>query len=235
MQRELQPRAARDTHARLSTRERILDKAERLIAVRGVFGFTLKDIAEPLEVQVPAIYKHYASRDDVLLEVSRRFVDLLSREFTFAPDELANPSRVLHTCIDSLVDFHVSHPAYVRLSLTDFATPEGGMEYIKRAAGGNFRANLRTGPLAPMHRRLRNLVRAGIERQQFRAVDPLDLYRLIKSTLLIRLVFPDDALLTGPKRVAEVKRIKAHVWEVTTRYLAPESTRHQRRTIRARS
>ena len=59
-------------------RQRILDEAERLIAVKGVYGFTLRDIAAPLGVQVPALYKHYRSRDDVLIEVSRRFIALLA-------------------------------------------------------------------------------------------------------------------------------------------------------------
>ena len=52
-------------------RQRILDEAERLIAVKGVYGFTLQDIAAPLGVRVPAIYKHYRNRDGVLIEVSR--------------------------------------------------------------------------------------------------------------------------------------------------------------------
>ena len=50
---------------RVPTRELILDEVERLIAVKGVFGFTLRDIAEPLKVRVPAIYKHFESRDNV--------------------------------------------------------------------------------------------------------------------------------------------------------------------------
>lgn len=58
---------------------------------KGVFGFTLKDIADPLEVRVPAIYKHYESRDDVLIAVSRRFIALLSEQFTYAPEALAQP------------------------------------------------------------------------------------------------------------------------------------------------
>jgi AcrR family transcriptional regulator len=69
-------------------RERILDEVERLIACKGVYGFRLRDVAEPLGVQVPAIYKHYKSRDDVLVVVSRRFIALLAEQFQ-APTELA--------------------------------------------------------------------------------------------------------------------------------------------------
>ena len=64
-----------------STRVLILDEVERLIAHKGVFGFTLEDVAAPLEVRVPSIYKHFASRDDVMIEVARRFVTSLSHQF----------------------------------------------------------------------------------------------------------------------------------------------------------
>ena len=45
-------------NATVPTSERILDEVERLIAAKGVYGFRLRDVAEPLGVQVPAIYKH---------------------------------------------------------------------------------------------------------------------------------------------------------------------------------
>jgi AcrR family transcriptional regulator len=202
-----------------STRELILDHAERLIALRGVTGFTLKDISEPLGVQVPAIYKHYASRDDVLVEVSRRFITQLSGQFFYLPEALARPTETMRDLVGRFADFHIENPAYVRLSLTDFATPEGGIEYVRLAAGGAFRDNLMDGPLAPMHERLRHLVAAGQRRGEFRRVASLDFYRVIKSSLLIRLVYPDDLLVQNARRVGERRRVKTYLWDVASRYV----------------
>jgi AcrR family transcriptional regulator len=219
--RKSRSRSARGASSKpLSTRSLILDEAEHLIALKGVYGFTLKDIADPLSVRAPAIYKHYKSRDDVLVEVSRRFIALLSQQFQHSADAAGHPVTALRRAIDRFVEFHIEHPAYVRLSLTDFATPQGGMEYISLAAGGAFRDNLSSGPLAPMHRRLRKLVRSGELTGAFRRVSALDFYRLIKSTLLIRLVFPDDLLVTGARRDAVSRRVKALLWDVASRYLA---------------
>ena len=67
--------------APVPTRDRILDEVEQLIAIKGVYGFKLRDVADRLDLKVPAIYKHYQSRDDVLVEVSRRFVSLLGAQF----------------------------------------------------------------------------------------------------------------------------------------------------------
>ncbi len=201
----------------------ILNGAERLIAQKGVFGFTLDDVAAPLKVRVPSIYKHFASRDDVLVEVSRRFIGALSLQFKVPDDVASAPRAALHEACSAFVDFHVANPAYVRLSLVDLATPQGGVEYVKRAAGGPFQANFRSGPLAPMHRRLAQLLTAGHRAGEFRKVPALDFYRLLKSALLIRLVFPDDQLQRARRSAVRVRRIKRELWEVAARYLAVET------------
>lgn len=205
---------------RLPTRALIMNEAERLIAIQGVFGFTLNDVATPLAVQVPAIYKHFKGRDDVLIEVSRRFIDKLSRQFQVNKSLPETPPCALRRSLDEFVDFHLAHPAYVRLSLVDFATPEGGMEYVKLAAGGSFEENFRTGPLAAMHRRLDRLLRAGVRSNDFRPVRSLDFYRVVKSFLLIQLVFPDDTLLAAKPTVRRRVRLQAALWDLASRYLA---------------
>ena len=215
-----------------TTRELILDEAERLIALKGVFGFGLKDITDPLGFQVPAIYKHYENRDDVLIAVSRRYIALLSGQFRYPEEALAHPTEALKRVLAEFVQFHIKHPAYVRLSLVDYATPEGGMEYIRRAAGGPFRANLNAGPLAPMHRRLRKLIRAGHAAGEFRLTSELDFYRVIKAALLIRLVFPDDLLIDlNPKRNV-VRSIEISLWDTAYHYIAPSPSMAAEKTRR---
>lgn len=206
------------SHALAPTRDRILDEVERLIAVKGVYGFKLKDVAEPLNVRVPAIYKHYKSRDDVLIEVSRRFIGHLGEQFRFEAG--GDPIAALRSALDDFVAFKLFHPSYVRLALTDFATPGGGMEYIKIAAEGSFEDNFSTGPLAAMHKRLGQMLRAAERANQARRIDPSDFYRLIKSALLLRLVFPDDALLLRKPTQRELKQTQRWLWDVACRMLA---------------
>ncbi len=218
------PAAVTASGARAPTRELILDAVERLIAAKGVNGFTLRDVAEPLNVRVPAIYKHFRSRDDVLIEVSRRFITLLAAQFQPAPG--ADPVRALRRTLDNFVEFQLNHSAYVRLALVDFATPSGGMEFVKLAAGGSFRDNFSAGPLAAMHLRLRRLLRAGARSGQIRRVDATDFYRVVTAALLIRLVFPDDAQLLHRPPPAQARAIKRWLWGIASRYLAlPQSAR----------
>jgi AcrR family transcriptional regulator len=207
--------------APIPTRQRILNEAERLIAVKGVYGFALRDIAAPLGVRVPAIYKHFKSRDDLMVEVSRRFIALLSTQFPLRPE--LEPVAALRAALDDFVDFMMAHPAYVRLALVDFATPGGGVDYVKTAAGGSFQDNFLEGPLASMHARLRKLLQAGRRSGAFRSVDPADVYRLIKASVLIRLVFPDDAALVRAPSSAEVRATQRWLWDVALGYLFPRN------------
>jgi AcrR family transcriptional regulator len=223
----MQPANARS--ALVPTHQRILDEAERLIAVKGVYGFTLRDIAVPLGVQVPAIYKHYKSRDDVMIEVSRRFITLLSVQFQLLPE--APPAIALRAALDAFVEFMMKHPAYVRLALVDFATPGGGMEYVKLAAGGSFKENFVEGPLAAMHARLRRLLQAGEKSGEFRHVEASDVYRVLKASLLIRLVFPDDSSLLRRSMPAEIRAIQLWLWDIAQGHLSP---RHASSSSRGR-
>jgi AcrR family transcriptional regulator len=207
--------------AKLPTRSLILNEVERLIARKGVYGFTLQDVAGPLGVQVPAIYKHFKSRDDVLVELSRRFIEGLSRQFAPAPRADSDPVAMLKRRLDEFVDFHLDNPAYVRLSLVDFATPEGGMEYLTLASGGPLHETPHVGPLAIMHRHVATLLDAGRKTGAFREVAALDFYLIVKSVLLIRLVFRNDTLLTGKPSPSQVAETKSTLWDVARRYLAP--------------
>src|ERR1700741_122810 len=51
------------------TRARILDAAARVLSTNGYAGLRLTDVAAEAEIQAPAIYYYYASRDELIEEV----------------------------------------------------------------------------------------------------------------------------------------------------------------------
>jgi len=51
------------------TRRRILDAAAHVLSVKGYAGLRLNDVAAHAELQAPAIYYYYPSRDDLIEEV----------------------------------------------------------------------------------------------------------------------------------------------------------------------
>src|ERR1700730_15877500 len=48
------------------TRARILDAAAHVLSVKGYAGLRLTDVADEAEIQPPAIYYYYASRDALI-------------------------------------------------------------------------------------------------------------------------------------------------------------------------
>jgi AcrR family transcriptional regulator len=68
---------ARDEHpsgdqAGTSTRERILDVALDLFTDQGFDGTSMREIAEQLHISKPAIYYHFASKDEILMALHMR-------------------------------------------------------------------------------------------------------------------------------------------------------------------
>ena len=51
------------------TRARILDAAARVLSANGYAGLRLTDVAAEAEIQAPAIYYYYASKDELIEEV----------------------------------------------------------------------------------------------------------------------------------------------------------------------
>lgn len=63
----------------MSTRERILDAAERILRTRGVAQATTKEIAQETGVSEPTLYKYFQDKERLLLAVLQERVPGLSR------------------------------------------------------------------------------------------------------------------------------------------------------------
>ena len=93
----------------LSTRDKILREAEKLISAQGVYGFNLKAIAEKLSIRTPSIYKHFPGKDDIVIELSRKFIVGLSNQFRLNTEQ--EPNTNLMDGLSKFVEFNINHPA----------------------------------------------------------------------------------------------------------------------------
>jgi AcrR family transcriptional regulator len=59
-------------HASASTRERILDVAQDLFTDQGFDGTSMREIAQRLNISKPAIYYHFASKEEILMALHMR-------------------------------------------------------------------------------------------------------------------------------------------------------------------
>lgn len=77
---ETTPRVPRRERERLRHRQEILDAARRLVATRGIEGVTVEDVARQAEFAVGSIYRHFSSKEELILAVVGEFADGMFEE-----------------------------------------------------------------------------------------------------------------------------------------------------------
>lgn len=113
----------------------MLDAAARVVAREGWSGTRLTDVAREAEVQAPAIYYYFASREDLIDEVAQTAATSLVEGVTSAIAALAVDAGVLER-IDSAAEAHLrftmTEPVLARIVLRSADQfPEGaGPRYV---------------------------------------------------------------------------------------------------------
>ena len=90
---------------RRATRERVLEAASEVFAERGFHGATVEDICERAGFTRGAFYSNFSSKDDLVLELSRRHAeDLVERIRRASKREHATAEEVLRDVLAALAD-----------------------------------------------------------------------------------------------------------------------------------
>jgi AcrR family transcriptional regulator len=75
------------------TKERLLSRAIELFAVKGYDAVSVRDITRSLGLNEASLYNHYASKEDLLLAIFRRFEDSLTSLPPQEAERLPPPPR----------------------------------------------------------------------------------------------------------------------------------------------
>jgi AcrR family transcriptional regulator len=99
------------------TRARILDAAAHVLSSKGFAGTRLSDVAEHADIQAPAIYYYFGSREELIEEVMYCGVAELRKHvqdaLTDLPPETSPLDRIM-----AAVEAHLRH----ELEISDYAT-----------------------------------------------------------------------------------------------------------------
>src|SRR5271163_3554239 len=105
-------------------RARLVRAAEKLFAVHGVAGVTMRQIAQELGYSQTAAYRYFADKDEILAAVRTaaldRFCSKLEAAFDPAQDARTNARKVG----DAFLQFALEYPDSYRL-IFDTQPPEG--------------------------------------------------------------------------------------------------------------
>lgn len=90
---------------RRATRERVLEAASEVFAERGFHGASVEDICERAGFTRGAFYSNFSSKDDLVLELSRRHAeDLVERIRRASKREHASAEDVLRDVLTAMAD-----------------------------------------------------------------------------------------------------------------------------------
>ena len=102
---------------RQATRERVLEAASAVFAERGFHGATVEDICERAGFTRGAFYSNFSSKDDLVLELTRRHAeDLVDRIRAAGKREHASAEGVLRDVLAALADDSRSKERWVVLT-----------------------------------------------------------------------------------------------------------------------
>ncbi|GAA4538970.1 TetR/AcrR family transcriptional regulator [Pseudonocardia xishanensis] len=93
----------------MTTREAIRDAALRCFAARGYEATTMADIGAAVGIRGPSLYKHVASKQELLAELMVRTMNGLITRHREALAGTADPVERLRRAVDAHVRFHARH------------------------------------------------------------------------------------------------------------------------------
>src|ERR1700752_3321881 len=99
------------------TRARILDAAAHVLSIKGYAGTRLSDVAEYAEIQAPAIYYYFPSRDDLIEEVMYAGIADMRTNLQGVLDALPAETSPM----DQILPAVGAHPRH-ELELSDYAS-----------------------------------------------------------------------------------------------------------------
>ena len=95
-------------------REKIVAAAAELFAKKGYRATSLDEVAEKLEVKKPSFYHYIDSKEDVLMEIFRKYYDLTEKHLRPIAEDLAIlPNERLRRMMHSYVEVVIENPTIV--------------------------------------------------------------------------------------------------------------------------
>ncbi len=83
------------------TRDDILDAAAQVIRQKGFHGASMADIAEAVNLQKASLYHHVTSKQEILLELLDRGLDLLIEQVSVIADQPLSPDEKLRHMVQT--------------------------------------------------------------------------------------------------------------------------------------
>jgi AcrR family transcriptional regulator len=124
-----------------STRDAILDAAERLFAERGFDGTTIKQLGAAARVNTALLYYYFEDKEQLYHAVFHRVLGRLSQRGTSQMDAAASPADAVRRLVAMQAEFLGANPYLPRLFMRGLLEFEArpGLEEVRVLAEGVFK------------------------------------------------------------------------------------------------
>jgi len=103
--------------AEQSSRDKILDAAERLFAKRGYAGVGLSEVADVVGLGKSSLFNHFGSKAQLYAAVAARILRRIEEHLVRSLARGGDPLVRLERWLDELIDFLAENPTYARVLL----------------------------------------------------------------------------------------------------------------------
>lgn len=126
--------ATRRSQAKSDRRSQLIAAAERLVAERGYLAVRLEDIGAAVGVSGPAIYRHFSSKEAMLVELLVGISTRLLNGAREVVDTHDDPAVALDALVDFHLDFAFGESDLIRIQDRDLGhLPDTAKRQVRRA------------------------------------------------------------------------------------------------------
>lgn len=152
-------------------RDTILEAAAQIFSQRGFHAASMQDIAQAVNLQKASLYHHVASKQELLVELLDKALDLMIDELTSALSQPLPAGQRLHLAVAAYLNLLAEHRDLAAVLLLEY-----------RSLDPEYRA--RHQPRRDRFERLwRNLIEEGVQSGEFCCVDPAMTARALLGAL----------------------------------------------------
>ncbi|MFE3060263.1 TetR family transcriptional regulator [Nocardia sp. NPDC059239] len=123
----------------VETRERIVEAAVDLFAEKGFHGTGVAEIGDRAQVQRGALYYHIGSKEELLFEILRSYIDLVDEDARLIAEGEGDPVEKLRELIRSHVRLIIAHRREVAIHLRDVSALTGDRALDLQRLGADVR------------------------------------------------------------------------------------------------
>jgi AcrR family transcriptional regulator len=107
--------AERKIRQKEEVRSSIVQAAWQIVTEEGWQALSIRKIADAIEYSVPVIYDHFASKEAILLELTKQGFRILNDEISKAKKRYSDPEKQIEAMAYSYWEFAFEHKAYYQV------------------------------------------------------------------------------------------------------------------------